>query len=309
MTDLETPRHGDAATRPPSGPSASGEGEPLRFPYTQAELHTLVKSALDEDGAFDDLTTLAMVEPARRASARIVARSPGVVCGSALAVEAFRTLDPEVEIRVEREDGSRIARGESVLSLAGQARAILAAERIALNFMQRLSGIASLTARYVDAVEGTGTKILDTRKTTPGWRRLERYAVRAGGGTNHRYNLASAVLVKDNHLMAVGGDIVAAVRRVREFVPAGTKVEVECDRLEQVAAAIEAKVDMILLDNMPLPEMAEAVQRVAGRAIVEASGGVSLTSVRAIADTGVDWASVGALTHSAPALDLGLDFD
>jgi nicotinate-nucleotide pyrophosphorylase (carboxylating) len=309
MNHPEPPSYGDPGTLTPSGTAASQEAGALRFPYTQAELHAMVERALDEDGAFDDLTTHATVDPDRRASARLVARAAGVVCGSALAVEAFRLLDPEVSIRFHRKDGERVDRGDAVLFLSGRARAILAAERVALNFMQRLSGIASLTARYVDAVHGTRTKILDTRKTTPGWRPLERYAVRAGGGTNHRYNLASAVLIKDNHLVAVDGDIGVAVRRVREYAPAGTKVEVECDRLEQVQAALEAHADMILLDNMPLAAMAEAVRLVAGRAIVEASGGVSLATVRAIAETGVDWASVGALTHSAPALDLGLDFE
>ncbi len=199
--------------------------------------------------------------------------------------------------------------GDSVLYLSGHARAVLAAERVALNFMQRLSGIATLTARYVDAVEGTQAKILDTRKTTPGWRLLEKYAVRAGGGSNHRLNLSTAVMIKDNHLAAVDGDIAVAVRRARDLAPAGTKVEVECDRAEQVRAALDAAADIIMLDNMTPDEMRACVGIVDGRAIVEASGGVSLDRVRAIAETGVDWISVGALTHSAPAMDLALDFE
>ena len=199
--------------------------------------------------------------------------------------------------------------GSSVLYLSGHARALLAAERVALNFMQRLSGIASLTARYVEAVSGTNAKILDTRKTTPGWRLLEKYAVRAGGGTNHRLNLSSAVLIKDNHLAAVDGDVEAAVRRARDLAPVGTKVEVECDRIEQVHAALDANADIIMLDNMTPAQMAECVKLVNGRAITEASGGVNLDKVRAIAETGVDWISVGAITHSAPSLDLGLDFE
>jgi nicotinate-nucleotide pyrophosphorylase (carboxylating) len=175
--------------------------------------------------------------------------------------------------------------------------------------MQRLSGVASLTAKYVEAVRGTRARILDTRKTTPGWRLLEKYAVRAGGGTNHRLSLSSAVLIKDNHLAAVDGDVSVAVKRARDLAPVGTKVEVECDRIEQVQAALDAKADIIMLDNMTHAQMAEGVRLVKGRAITEASGGVNLDTVRRIAETGVDWISVGALTHSAPALDLALDFE
>jgi nicotinate-nucleotide pyrophosphorylase (carboxylating) len=281
----------------------------LRFPYSQAELHALVKSALDEDGAFNDLTTIATVVSDRHARGRLVARAPGVLCGIPLALETFRTLDPKVTMRVDCEDGARLEPGDSVLYLSGHARALLTAERVALNFMQRLSGVASATARYVDAVRGTHAKILDTRKTTPGWRLLEKYAVRAGGGTNHRLNLSTAVLIKDNHLASVDGDVGLAVYRARDLAPPGTKVEVECERIEQVQAALEARADIIMLDNMSTAQMKECVELVAGRAITEASGGVNLDSVRAIAETGVDWISVGALTHSAPALDLALDFE
>ncbi|HEY5440727.1 MAG TPA: carboxylating nicotinate-nucleotide diphosphorylase [Gemmatimonadaceae bacterium] len=281
----------------------------LRFPYSQAELHALVKSALDEDGAFNDLTTIATVVSDRHARGRLVARAPGVLCGIPLALETFRTLDPKVTIRVDCEDGARLEPGDSVLYLSGHARALLTAERVALNFMQRLSGVASATARYVDAVRGTHAKILDTRKTTPGWRLLEKYAVRAGGGTNHRLNLSTAVLIKDNHLASVDGDVGLAVHRARDLAPPGTKVEVECERIEQVQAALEARADIIMLDNMSTAQMKECVELVAGRALTEASGGVNLDSVRAIAETGVDWISVGALTHSAPALDLALDFE
>jgi nicotinate-nucleotide pyrophosphorylase (carboxylating) len=175
--------------------------------------------------------------------------------------------------------------------------------------MQRLSGIATLTARYVDLVKGTKAKILDTRKTTPGWRLLEKYAVRAGGGTNHRLNLSAAVLIKDNHLAAVDGDVALAVRRARDLAPPGTMIEVECDRIEQVGAAVAANADIIMFDNMAPEQMAECVRLVAGRAVTEASGGVNLQTVRDIALAGVDWISVGALTHSAPALDLALDFE
>jgi nicotinate-nucleotide pyrophosphorylase (carboxylating) len=281
----------------------------LRFPYHQDELRSLVRTALDEDQAFNDLTTIATVVSERHARGRLVARAEGVLCGVPLAVEAFRQLDPKVTIRIDLEDGARLHRGSNILYLSGHARALLAAERVALNFMQRLSGIATLTARYVEAVRGTEAKILDTRKTTPGWRLLEKYAVRAGGGTNHRLNLSSAVLIKDNHLAAVDGDVDVAVRRARDLAPPGTKVEVECDRIEQVSAALDAGADIILLDNMRPDEMARCVELVAGRAITEASGGVRLETVREIAQAGVDWISVGALTHSAPALDLGLDFE
>src|SRR5690349_3480923 len=281
----------------------------LRFPYSQDDLSALVKSALDEDGAFNDLTTIATVVSDRHARGRLVARATGVVCGVPLAIEAFRQLDDKVTIRIDHEDGARVKPGDSVLYLSGHARALLAAERVALNFMQRLSGIASITARYVDAVRGTRAKILDTRKTTPGWRLLEKYAVRAGGGTNHRLNLSAAVLIKDNHLAAVDGDVGLAVRRARDLAPAGTKIEVECDRIEQVGAAVESGADIIMFDNMSPDVMARCVELVHGRATTEASGGVSLESVRAIAQAGVDWISVGALTHSAPALDLALDFE
>ena len=281
----------------------------LRFPYAQPDLHALVMSALEEDGAFNDLTTIATVVSDRHARGRLVARAPGVLCGVALALDAFCTLDPKVTIRVDREDGSRLVPGSSILYLSGHARALLTAERVALNFMQRLSGVASVTARYVDAVRGTRAKILDTRKTTPGWRLLEKYAVRAGGGTNHRLNLSTAVLIKDNHLASVDGDVSVAVRRARELAPLGTRIEVECDRVEQVQAALDAGADIIMLDNMTTEQMADCVRLVAGRAITEASGGIKLETVRAIAETGVDWISVGALTHSAPALDLALDFE
>ena len=196
-----------------------------------------------------------------------------------------------------------------MLFVTGHARALLSVERVALNFLQRLSGIATITAKYVAAVSGTKAKILDTRKTTPGWRTLEKYAVRAGGGINHRMDLSSAVLIKDNHLAALDGDIALAVRRARDLAPAGVQVEVECDRPEQVEQALSAGADVIMLDNMPTNVMAACVRIVRGRALVEASGGVTLTNVHAIAETGVDWISVGALTHSAPSMDLALDFE
>jgi nicotinate-nucleotide pyrophosphorylase (carboxylating) len=283
--------------------------EGVRFPLTSMELRALVRSALDEDGAFNDVTTLATVPPTRHARALLIAREAGVIAGVPLAVEAFVQLDPKTTVRIDVEDGTVVAAGTPVLFISGGARGLLSAERVALNYMQHLSGIASVTRRYVDAVRGTKARVLDTRKTLPGWRRLEKYAVRAGGGMNHRMDLSTAVLIKDNHLAAVDGDVSFAVRRAREVAPRGATVEVECDSLAQVGVALGAGADMILLDNMSLDELREAVRIVGGRARLEASGGVRLDTVRAIAETGVDMISVGALTHSAPAMDLALDFD
>jgi len=283
--------------------------EGLHFPLTKKETTALVTAALEEDDAKHDITTAATVVSDRRARCRLVARQTGVVSGLALAREAFEQLDKAVTIRTEHEDGTRIHPQTPVMFLSGHARGLLSAERVALNFVQRLSGVATLTARYVEAIAGTGAHILDTRKTTPAWRRLEKYAVRCGGGLNHRLNLSSGVLIKDNHLAAADGDITLAVKRARALAPKGIKIEVECDRLDQVRTAIDADVDIIMLDNMGLADLRQAVQLVDGRAVTEASGGVKLDTVRAIAETGVNWISVGALTHSAPALDLALDFD
>jgi len=283
--------------------------EGLHFPLTKKETTAIVGAALLEDDTKHDITTAATVLSNRRARCRLVARQTGVIAGLALAAEAFEQLDPAVTIRIEHEDGSRIRPETPVMFLSGHARGLLSAERVALNFVQRLSGIATLTARYVEAIAGTGARILDTRKTTPLLRRLEKYAVRAGGGLNHRLDLSAGVLIKDNHLAAVDGDIALAVKRARAVAPAGIKVEVECDRIDQVRAALDAGADVIMLDNMRLVELREAVEMVNGEAVTEASGGVTLDTVRLIAETGVDWISVGALTHSAPALDLALDFD
>lgn len=293
---------------PLSVPAVDGVGI-LAFPLRQEVLTETVRAALQEDGAFNDVTTIATVVSDRRSRATLVARESGVICGVPLALESFRLLDPKVAIRVDHEDGTHIRAGEPVLFVTGHARGLLSSERVALNYLQRLSGIATLTARYVDAVRGTKAKILDTRKTTPGWRLLEKYAVRAGGGTNHRMDLSSGVLIKDNHLSALDGDIAKAVSRSRALAPKGVPIEVECDSIEQVDRAASAGADVIMLDNMTLEQMAECVRLVNGRAILEASGGVTLGSVRRIAETGVDWISIGALTHSAPSMDLALDFE
>lgn len=309
MNSDPPPRRSGPRTITPLSVATLTSDDALRFPLDQAQLERMVSEALTEDAAQNDLTTIATVLSHRRARAVLVAKDSGVIAGIPFALEAFRQLDSKLAIRVDLEDGSRVAPGTPVLFISGRARGILSAERVALNFLQRLSGVASLTARFVDAVAGTQARILDTRKTTPGWRNLEKYAVRAGGGMNHRHDLSAAVLIKDNHVAALDGDVGLAVRRARDLVPDGITVEVECDTLDQVREAIAAKADAVLLDNMLLPTMREAVKMVAGRAIVEASGGVTLDSVRAIAETGVDWISVGALTHSAKALDLALDFE
>jgi nicotinate-nucleotide pyrophosphorylase (carboxylating) len=309
---MTTPREPEESRRhiiTPRSVRAANHEEGLLFPLSSEETRALVRSALEEDGALQDVTTIATVRSDRRTHATLVSRQKGVIAGAPLAIEAFHQLDESVTVRVDAEDGARVDEATPVFFLTGKARALLSAERVALNFMQRLSGIASLTRMYVDAVAGTRAKILDTRKTTPGWRRLEKYAVRAGGGKNHRMNLSSSVLIKDNHLAAVDGDVQLAITRAREIAPPGAKVEVECDRIEQVERALGAGADIILLDNMSLDEMRACVKLVARKATIEASGGVTRDRVRAIAETGVDWISVGALTHSAPALDLGLDFE
>jgi nicotinate-nucleotide pyrophosphorylase (carboxylating) len=266
-------------------------------------LRDLVAAALAEDVGTGDITTEATVAPTARARALIVQKAPGVVFGLAAAEETFRTLDPDVAIRWSTEEGRWREHGK-VLLAEGSARAILTGERTALNFLQRLSGVATLTARCVRAIDGTNTRILDTRKTTPGLRTLEKAAVAAGGGTNHRAGLYDAILIKENHAALAGG-VGEAVRLARARgldVP----LEVECRTLHEVDEALQAGAAWIMLDNMTLAQMREAVQLVAGRAKLEVSGGVTLEALKGIADTGVDFISVGALTHSAPALDLSL---
>ncbi len=307
-----TPPHAFPAVSPhtitPLGTTAY-KPSPLGFPLSAEDVTAQVRVALLEDQAFNDVSTLATVVSDRHVRAAIVARRDGVISGVPMAVEAFRQLDSHISIRVDADDGARVRAGTPVLFLSGHARGILSAERTALNYLQHLSGIASLTWRFVQAIEGTRAQILDTRKTTPGWRLLEKFAVRCGGGANHRLDLRSGVLIKDNQLAAIGGDIAMAVSRARQLAMPGTPVQVECDTLEQVDAAVAAGADWVLLDNMTPDKLRDAVQRCAGRCVTEASGGVTLDTVRAIAETGVDRISVGALTHSAPALDLGLDFD
>jgi nicotinate-nucleotide pyrophosphorylase (carboxylating) len=272
----------------------------------------IIRRALSEDIGTGDVTTLATVPADAMAAAVMVAREPLVVCGLPLAEAVFKEVSAKIEMERQAEDGARANRGQTLLRLRGPAGSILTAERVALNFVQRLSGIATLTARFVEAVAGTHARILDTRKTTPGLRQLEKYAVTCGGGTNHRAGLFDRVLIKDNHLAALRQEppnaIEAAVRRAREKYPK-LEVEVEADTLEQVEQALLAQADVILLDNMSNEDLRAAVWLVNGRAKTEASGGVSLASVRAIAETGVDYISVGGLTHSARAVDVALDFE
>lgn len=281
-------------------------------PLTAEEIHRAVQLALTEDIGTGDVTTLATVPVNAQATSIMRAREPLTVAGLALAETAFHELSPAVRIEKLSQDGQRLKAGEALLKISGPAQAILTAERVALNFVQRLSGVATLTAQFVDAIQGTPAQILDTRKTTPGWRRLEKYAVACGGGTNHRFGLFDMVLIKDNHLAALReaqpNAVAAAVQQARAKYPQ-LKVEVEADTLDQVAEAVDAGADFILLDNMTLIQLRLAVQKCKGRAQTEASGGVNLASVRSIAETGVDFISVGALTHSARAVDIGLDFE
>ena len=282
------------------------------FALPDEELRRVVRQALAEDVGPGDVTTLATVPETATARALMVAREHLVPAGLALAEAAFLELSPRLQIERLVRDGQPVARGEGLLRVSGATRAILTAERVALNFVQRLSGIATLTAAFVAAIQGTRAHILDTRKTTPGWRALEKYAVTCGGGRNHRFGLFDQVLIKDNHLAALRDEepnaIAAAVRRAREKFPR-LKVEVEADTLGQVRQAADAGADIILLDNMSTEELRAAVKLIAGRAQTEASGGVNLQTVRAIAEAGVDFISVGALTHSARAVDIALDFE
>jgi nicotinate-nucleotide pyrophosphorylase (carboxylating) len=267
-------------------------------------LERIVMAALAEDVGQGDVTTEATVPVDAVGSAEILVKEPGVVCGLRAVEATFRALDPGLEIELIVQEGAPVEQRTVVALVDGSEGAILTGERVALNFLGRLSGIATLTRRYVDAVAGTGVAILDTRKTTPGLRALEKHAVLCGGGRNHRFGLDDGVLVKDNHLRAAGS-ILRAVERLRATTP--LPIEVECDTLEQVTEALEAGVDAILLDNMTLRDLSAAVALVRGRARLEASGGITLDNVRAVAETGVDEISVGALTHSARSLDVSLE--
>ncbi len=267
----------------------------------------IVQAALAEDlGRAGDVTSQACVAADTRLRAVFVARKAGVIAGLACARLAISALDPSADFKAVAEDGTRVGAGEKLAWVDANARALLGAERVGLNLMSRLSGVATLTRAYVEAAEGTGATIADTRKTTPGLRALEKYAVRCGGGVNHRFGLDDAILIKDNHIAACGS-VGEAVRRAKAAAGHLMKVEVEIDGLGQLEEALKYGPDVVMLDNFSLDDLAEAVRRAAGRAVLEASGGVTLETVRAIAETGVDVISVGALTHSASVLDIGLD--
>lgn len=275
-----------------------------------SRIDPVVSAALAEDAPWGDLTGEVFLPAAATASAELTAREPGVLSGIDVFSAAFRLTDPAVRIQALAADGDRFDPGDVLARVTGPARAVVQAERVALNLLQRMSGIATLTRRFVDAVEGTGASITDTRKTTPGLRALERHAVRCGGGVNHRFSLSDAVMAKDNHLAVLqqqGLDLTEAIRRARAALGHTTTLEVEVDRLEQIEPVLAGGVDVIMLDNFSLQDLVRGVAIVDGRAIVEASGTVTLETVADVARTGVDVISSGALTHSARHLDLGLD--
>ena len=272
----------------------------------------IIRHALAEDGAEADITTLCTVPAEQQAQASIIARQAGVIAGLTVAAATFRELDPQVFFEPLVEDGAAVQVGQVVARVSGPARSLLSAERVALNFLGHLSAIATVTARCVQALEGTKARILDTRKTTPGLRSLEKEAVRLGGGRNHRFNLSDGVLIKDNHIKAAGG-IVQAIVLARRTAPHLLKIEVECETLAQVQEALEAGADVILLDNMPMESMRSAVELVrrnAPKVLIEASGniGTNTAKLAAVAATGVDFISLGAITHSAPNFDVSLEF-
>ncbi|MGO1545479.1 MAG: carboxylating nicotinate-nucleotide diphosphorylase [Gulosibacter sp.] len=274
------------------------------------EITRAVTIALEEDAPWGDLTAMSLIPEDATATAELIARELGVFSGGAVFDASFKQVDARIATSLDLADGERFEPGDRIATVTGPARGVLTGERIALNFVQRMCGIATLTSKYVAEVSDTSARIVDTRKTTPGLRALERHAVSSGGGHNHRRNLSDAVMAKDNHLavlLASGIDLTSALRRIRDTVPHTTHIEVEVDRLDQLDAVLAANVDSIMLDNFNLDDLRAGIEKIAGRAVVEASGGVTLETVREIAETGVDVISVGALTHSARALDLGLD--
>jgi len=267
----------------------------------------IIIRALKEDMALGDITTDNLIDPESKSTAYLVAKEPGIIAGIQVAERVFTLLDDKVGFLARVEDGQHVEKGEIIAQISGHTSVLLKGERTALNFLQRMSGIATLTNAFCKKVEGTKAVIVDTRKTTPGLRILEKYAVRAGGGRNHRFSLSDGVLIKDNHINACGG-IRQAVEKARASVPHTVKIEVEVETLEQVQEALDCGADIIMLDNMDIDTMAKAVKMINGRAIVEASGSVSLETARSIAEAGVDVISVGRITHSAPALDISMKF-
>jgi len=279
---------------------------------TRLIIEDAVKRALGEDAPWGDATSEYLIPATSRAEAKLVAREPGVMAGGEVFAAAFTLVDPAVSVELQVADGSEFAKGQTIAVVSGPARAVLTGERVGLNFVQRMAGIATHTAQYVAAVAGTGAKIVDTRKTTPGLRAFEKHAVKCGGGRNHRYGLSDAIMAKDNHLAILtrgGKDLTTELQRVRSELGHTTHIEVEVDNLGQLPAVIAAGVDTIMLDNFSLDDLRAGVALIAGKAVVEASGGVNLATVRAIAETGVNVISVGALTHQIHSLDLGLDIE
>jgi nicotinate-nucleotide pyrophosphorylase (carboxylating) len=272
------------------------------------QVRQLILAAIEEDVGRGDVTTEATIAEHVLSRARLIAKEEIILAGMDVFGEVYAAIDSTVDIKPSSKDGDLVSAGTVIAALEGRARSLLAGERVALNFLQRLSGIATLTRRYVDAVRGYAVEIIDTRKTTPGWRLLEKYAVRVGGGKNHRHDLGDGVLIKDNHIIAAGG-IKQAVDMARRRSHHLLKIEVEVETLEQVEEALQAGVEVIMLDNMPPTMLAEGVKMIGRRAVVEASGGVSLETVTAVARTGVDLISVGKLTHSAPSADIHVEFD
>ena len=274
-------------------------------PFDHPAVARLIAVALEEDLGRGDVTTLATIPPDRTAQGKITAKADLTIAGLPLVGQILKVVDPAAGVRVLVAEGSAVKKGEVVVELWGNAVALLSAERTILNFLQHLSGVATLTRRFVAAVAGTACKIIDTRKTLPGFRLLDKYAVTQGGGTNHRLGLDDGVLIKDNHIAVCGG-VGATVRQARSRASALLRIEVECTTLTEVQEALEARADIILLDNMATSQISEAVRLVSGRALLEASGNMSLERVCEVAETGVDFISVGALTHSAPAVDLSM---
>ncbi len=276
--------------------------------WNKRELQRKIEEWLQEDVGFGDITTECTIPETERGVGILYTKEAGIVAGLPIAQLVFEVTDPSLVFEPKVKEGARVEKGQALAEVSGSVRSILTGERLALNLLQRLSGIATRTRQYVDAIAGTKARVVDTRKTTPGLRQVEKYAVRVGGGHNHRYALYDAVMIKDNHIKGAGG-IAQAVAATRAAIPHTMKIEVETESLEQVQEALAAGADIIMLDNMPLETMREAVRLIDGRAVVEASGGVTLETIRAIAETGVDVISVGALTHSVKALDISLDLN
>lgn len=282
------------------------------MPSNKLQTEEIIDRALAEDLVKGDVTTDALIPADRRGTGLIVAKTEGILAGINIAKQVFHRVDPELKVEVLLEDGAGVKPGSKVANVSGSIASILAAERVALNFLQRLSGIASETKRYVEAVKGLPVRIMDTRKTTPGLRSLEKHAVKVGGGENHRMNLGDGMLIKDNHLAALrsqGLNIKQIVARARQNSPQRLPVEVEVATASEALEAAEAGVDIVMLDNMSLEDMRKAVKSIHGRVLVEASGGITLDNVRAVAETGVDFISIGALTHSVTALDISLELE